>query len=57
MREHVERVPEDETPDGVRNHMENQAALDGPHPAKLPVQCSCMSDSADIRWSRGPTKS
>lgn len=57
MREHVERVPEYETPDGVRNHMENQAALDGPHPAKLQVQCGRMSDSADIRQSRGPTES
>lgn len=57
MREHVVREPKDETSNGVRNHMEkNEAALDGSNPANL-VQCNCMNDSADIKYSRRRTKS
>lgn len=58
MREHVVREPKDETPNGVRSHMEeNEAALDGSSPAKLLVQCNCINNSADIKYSRGRTKS
>lgn len=54
----VVREPKDETPNGVRRHMEEkQATLDGSNSAKLLVQCNCLGDSAETKYSRGRTKS